>query len=179
MERKLSVSAGFCIGLALALLLLPLPWLLACGIAAVFHELCHYFAIRLCTGRQSSVHIQTFAARMPLPEMSRGKELFCALAGPLGGLSLLLLSKWMPRVAICAAIHSAYNLLPVYPLDGGRALQCGLSLFLPPPVTAKLCHIVEIVCKTGIAILAIYGCFWLRLGVFPLLMAAVLLLRIK
>lgn len=179
MEHKLSVSPGFCIGLALALMLLPLSWLLACLLAAGFHELCHYLAIRLCSGKQAQVHIHSFAARMPLPEMSRGKELFCALAGPFGGLSLLLLSKWLPRVAICATMQSLYNLLPLYPLDGGRALNCGLAMFLPPSVAAKICRIVEMCCKIAIGILAIYGCFWLRLGVFPVLLAAVLLLRIK
>lgn len=179
MEHKLTVSAGFCIGLAAAVLLLPLPWLLACLFAAFIHESCHCLAIRLCAGQHTRVHIHTFAARMPLPDMSRSKELFCALAGPLGSLSLLLFAKWLPRVSICAAMQSMYNLLPVYPLDGGRALECALAICLPPPVTERICRIVEICCKVAIAILAMYGCFRLHLGVFPLLLAAVLLVRIK
>ncbi len=178
-NKHVKLSGGFCIGLALMLLLVPLKWLLAALIAAAFHELCHYLAIRQCSGKWQSLKLYSFAAHLPLPQMSRGREVLCALAGPVGGLSLLLLVRWMPRLALCAGLQSIYNLLPIYPLDGGRALQSGLLLFLPPPAAAAACRFLEILCKAAICLLALYGCFCLHLGIFPLLMALLLLVRTK
>lgn len=178
-SNSIKLSAGFCALLAMMLLLLPLQWILAAVFAALFHESCHYLAIRLLSGRGTVVRLYSYGAKMPLPEMSRGRELLCALAGPLGGLCLLLLARWMPRLALCAGMQSVYNLLPIYPLDGGRALQSGLALILPPPAAGAVCRVAEIICKGAIAALALYGCFCLHLGVMPLLLAAVLLMRAK
>lgn len=178
-DKGVKISGGFCLLLALTLLLVPIQWLFAALAAAAFHELCHYAMIRFFCGKWVGVKLYSFAAHLPLPAMSRGREVICALAGPVGGLSLLLFSRWMPRVALCAAMQSAYNLLPVYPLDGGRALRSGLLLLLPPPKAAAVCRMSEIVCKTAICLLALYGCFWLKLGIFPLLLAALLLIRVK
>lgn len=179
MTERIQFSGGFCLTMALMLLLVPIKWLAAAALAATFHELCHYLAIRACNGGCDGVKFFAFAAHLPLPEMGRGREVLCALAGPLGGLCLLLLARWMPRLALCAAMQSAYNLLPVYPLDGGRALQSGLLLFLTPPKAAAVCHIFEIMAKSMVFLLGFYGCFVLKLGIFPLLMALLLLIRVK
>lgn len=178
-NKKVAFSGGFLILLAFLLLLLPLQWLLAAILAAFVHELSHYLAIRACGGRVEGLRIFSFAAQMPLPEMSRGRELICALAGPIGGLCLLPLARWMPHTAICAAMQSVYNLLPIYPLDGGRALQCILSMLLPPPGAGKLLCIITFVCKAAICILAFYAAVCLQLGLMPVLLAILLLLRVK
>lgn len=178
-NERIKLSGGFCIMLALMLLLVPIKWLAAAMIAAVFHELCHYLAIRACCGACVGVKLYAIAAYLPLPRMSRGREVVCALAGPIGGLCLLSLARWMPRIALCAAMQSAYNLLPIYPLDGGRALQSGLLLFFPPPISVGICRYFEILSKMLVILLAVYGCFVLKLGIFPLLMALLLLIRVK
>ena len=178
-SRRLKISGGFYLMMAAMLLLVPLPWLIAAAVAGAYHELWHYLAICYLSGQSNGLRLNAFAARLPLPEMSRGKELLCALAGPVGGLSLVLFARWMPRLAICAVMQSAYNLLPIYPLDGGRALQNGLLMAFKPPVSRRICKIVERICKTMILLAAIYGCLWLRLGLFPLWMVALLLLRLR
>ena len=177
--ERIKLSGGFCVGLALMLLLVPMKWLAAAAMAAAFHELCHYLAIRACRADCDGVRFYAFAAHLPLPEMSRGREVLCALAGPLGGLCLLLFARWLPRLALCAAMQSAYNLLPVYPLDGGRALQSGLLLLLSPPKAAAVCRVIEISAKSILFLLGMYGCFVLKLGIFPLLLALLLLIRVK
>lgn len=176
---SISVSGGFCVLLALMLLLVPLPWLFAAVVAAGFHELCHYAAIRLCVGARCRPAFFAFSARLPLPPMSRGREMICALAGPVGGLCLLLLGGWMPRLALCAAMQSIYNLLPIYPLDGGRALRSAVLLVMKPPSAALLCGLLSVLCKLFLCLLGFYACFWLKLGIFPLLMTALLLIRVK
>ncbi len=177
--RKLQISGSFLVGLALLMLILPLPWLLAAVAAAAFHEICHYLAIRACSAKGTALRLGAIGAKMDLPPMSRGKEVVCALAGPLGGLSLLVFARWIPRVAICTAMQSLFNLLPIYPLDGGRALQSMLTMLCSPPVCLMLCRTIEVICKVCICLLAIFGSLWLHLGIFPILLAALLLLRGK
>lgn len=175
----LSVSGGAWIALAFALVLLPLNWLVAVMVAACFHELCHILALRLLAGRVCCLRIGAGGAAIHAQPLSAGKELVCALAGPMGGLCLLLLARWFPRVAICAGIQSFYNLLPVYPLDGGRALSCAARMLLPPRKAQLFCQAVCNICLCGILMLGIYGTLILHLGLFPLLVAIALLIRAK
>lgn len=171
------VSAGALIALALALLILPLRWLLGVVIAAAFHECCHWAAIRLCGGKVTAFHLGSGGAVMAAENLSRGKELVCALAGPLGGLLLLLTVKWFPVLAICALLQSAYNLLPVYPLDGGRALRCAAALLFSPATAAGIAVWAERIVLVTISITAVYAAVWLRLGLLPLLLAAAVIVR--
>lgn len=175
---RLGISAAACLFLATAILVLPVPWILAAIAAAVFHELCHIAAVYLCGGKISRLQIGVSGAVMEAEPMSRGKEWICALAGPLGSLLLLLFAKWIPRTAVCGAFHALYNLLPVYPLDGGRAFRCGAELIFPNQAE-KLCNCAEKICLILIGLLAVYAAVFLRLGLFPVLMAGFLFLKTK
>lgn len=168
----MAVSGWLMIFLALGVLLLPLQWIFAMVLAAGFHELCHWIAIILCGGKVPKLRIGMHGVRMEAVGLSAGQELICAMAGPLGGLFLLLFARWLPRTAICGAFQSLFNLLPVYPLDGGRVLRClGLS--------EKFCDGVEKFCFVGMGFLGIYGTFFLRLGILPLSVAGLVILRAK
>lgn len=179
MERKVGFSGGFCLMLAGMVLLLPLRWVLAFLIAAGFHEICHWLAILLCSGRNSSVEFHSYGARMFLPPMKPWQEALCALAGPAGGLALGMLSNHIPRIAVCAAIHSLYNLLPMYPLDGGRALQSLLCQFLHPTDAQWVSDFVGTAVGFALLMVGIFARIRLHLGPLPLLVAAFLLLRTK
>lgn len=176
---SMQISPQFCLMLALAFLLLPFPWVTAWLFAAVFHELCHYLAIRLLAGKGTRVKLYSYAAHMHLPQMGRGREVLCALAGPAGSLLLLAFSKFFPRIAICGAMQAMYNLIPVYPLDGGRAMQCVLALALSPKWAGRISRIIQSLSIFSVFMLGIYGCVHLRLGLFPLLMALLLCIRLK
>lgn len=178
-NRRLSVSVGFCLMLSLMLLLMPLRWLFSAVVAAILHEFCHYIVILLFCGRVAGVKFYAFGARMPLPEMSRCREFLCAMAGPAGGLLLTLLAPIFPRLAICGFLQSVYNLLPIYPLDGGRMLSALLSMLFFPPKAAGLLRFTEICTKIGIGILGLYCCFFLNWGIFPLFIAVLICIRAK
>ncbi len=173
------ISAGACILLAAMLLLLPLKWIAAAFLAAFVHEYFHWAAIILCSRQAPSVRLFAFGARMPMPPMHPARELLCALAGPLGGLVLLLFARWLPRTAVCAAFQSIYNLLPIYPMDGGRAFRCALQLITDQETAEKICRWIEYLCISALFLLGIYGTIRLRLGFFPVILAGFLLLRIK
>ena len=109
--------------------------------------------------------------------MKPSYELVCALAGPAGGLLLLLLLRWMPVIALTGAVQSMYNLLPIYPTDGGRALRCGVQLLWPDKTAHKISYIIETVALSFIIAFCVYGSVCLRLGIIPILFGASLLLR--
>ena len=173
------LSTGFCVILAMMLLTLPLKWLISAIIAAVYHELCHILAVRLCHGEIHRLDLSADGAKLNISAISPGRELICALAGPLGGLIPLFFSRLIPRIAICAAFQSFYNLLPIYPLDGGRALWCGMSMAISEDRAKQFCRGVETVCLAAIILAAIYGAFILKLGISCLFPAILILGHVK
>lgn len=176
---SLFISSGYCFALAVMILLLPPKWIMSAMIAALIHELCHYLAILACSGKTAGVGLYSFSARMALPEMGRGKELLCALAGPFGGLVLWFLAPRFPRLALCAAVQSLYNLMPVYPLDGGRALRCVLHIFLPPSAAEFAEAFFSWLTIGVLLILSLYVFAVLRQGVLLLFATVVLVFRSK
>lgn len=160
--------------LAFAVLLLPLPWLLAFLVSSLFHELFHYAAVRLCGCRVTELQFRSDGVHMNTTSLLPLQAAFCSLAGPVGALMLLALSRWMPRVALCAAIQSAYHLLPIYPLDGGRALQ-SISDYFGWNNRIAICIEFSVLC--GIALFGIYSSVSLRLGVIPIFLSLGLIFR--
>lgn len=128
MLRRIRIDYGFYLFAAALLLFIPIRWILAAFLAALAHEMGHYLAVRLLGGEVSGGIVSWRGARMEVFPMSTGRELISILAGPAASFLLLSLARVFPRIAICGLIQGCYNLLPIAPLDGGRALRCVLSL---------------------------------------------------
>ncbi len=170
-------SRSLYIYFALLLLMIPVRLLFAVAVSAAVHEMFHIAAMRLMRIRINSIYIGTRGARIETQPMTDRQELLCSLAGPLGGFMLLLLFRWIPVVALVGVIQSLYNLLPLYPTDGGRALQCGTKLLWTDKVACKIVYVTEIITLSVIVAFGIYGSVWLHLGIIPAAFAASLLLR--
>lgn len=161
--------------LAMGILILPLRWIIALVLAAAFHELCHLGAVYLCGGKILDFRLNADGAVIMAEPMSRGRVLFCTLAGPLGALLLVPFARWLPATAVCALFQSMYNLLPIFPLDGGRAVRTVAQMLLPEETADKLCSVLQWICVGTVCGVAVYGAFALKLGVMPLLFALALL----
>lgn len=177
-RRSAVLSPLFCLMLAAMLLLLPLRWLLAAALAAAVHEGGHLLVLHLCGARVTGLRFHAGGIVIESEPLAASRELLCALAGPCAGLTLLLFSRLLPRTAICAGFQSAYNLLPVYPLDGGRALRALTRLTLPPHTAARVCRVLEVLTLLLLAFFGLYGALRLHLGLPPLVLAALLLAKI-
>lgn len=151
---EFSISAGACIWGCLLILLAPLDLVLAIYAATAVHELCHILALRCFRVRIICISLGINGAAIQTSPLPLKQELICAAAGPLGSFLCILLLNFFPLVAFCGLIQGLYNLLPVYPMDGGRILRC-LSLLLFPDRSPLICNAATAVTISLIAILGV------------------------
>lgn len=177
-DLKIRTAPGFWIALALMVLILPLPWVCAVVISSLFHELCHLAAAKLSGARVWELRLGAGGAYLHTAPLSAGQSLVCALAGPVGALVLLLFARWMPRTALCALVQSCYHLLPLHPLDGGRALA-GLAALLHIPGGETVCRAVEATVLILLGLWGLYLTFAVKVGLLPLLVAFGMIFRVR
>lgn len=159
------------------LLFIPLPWVLAAIASIVLHELCHIVATILLGKRIFLITIGSSGASIQTDNMNKKEELLISLAGPASCFITLLLARYFPRVAVCSVVHSLYNLLPLYPLDGGRVLHCIAALLLPFQAAMRVSEITERVCMFLIVVIFVCAVIFLRVGILPILAALVFAIR--
>ena len=112
---------------AIWILLFPAQWLFGAAAAACVHETGHILAVLLLGGNVQRIDIGPFGAKIHAVGIEGVREALCALAGPAGSFLCLLLIRKLPVLGLCALVQGCFNLLPVYPLDGGRVLSCLLK----------------------------------------------------
>ena len=152
---RISVDGAFFVALSAAILLLPLKWLLCASFAAFIHELSHFLALRLSGVEVRSIRIGAGGAMMSTAPMSARQEALCAAAGPLGGGMLILSAPLCPSLALCAFVQTGFNLLPIFPLDGGRVVRAFAFCILPPTVAGRFCRILQFAALGAMIVLAI------------------------
>jgi len=170
---SVEVRPGVCILLAAVLLTFPVRWVIAWFGAVVFHELCHYTALRLLRVPVNGISVTSGGVLMHTGAMDRKRGCLCALAGPLGALLLLGTLRVFPALAVCALFQSFYNLLPVGTLDGGLAL----GWMFPGKTGRGVRKLLEGTAIFAAFAAAVYGAVSLDLGLLPLFGALGLLLR--
>lgn len=168
------IDAPLLIALAMAVLLLPLRWLAAWLIAVFVHEMCHYAAVRLFRGEVIFAGASIGGARMEAAGLSRAGQLLSCAAGPIGSLMLILFVRIWPALALCGAAQGLFNLLPLFPLDGGQILRLALQSHPSGEAAEKAIR----VCLLGIIWGGcIYVSIALHMGILPLMAGLYLQLR--
>jgi len=97
-------------------------------ISAAVHELCHAGMLCVLGVGINEIRIGARGAVMETARMNHKQELLCTSSGPAGSFLLFLLFPYFPRIALCGLFQGLFNMLPVYPLDGGRILKCLISM---------------------------------------------------
>lgn len=148
--------------------------------AITLHEAGHLFMLRLLRVRVHKLRLAVSGAVLETEVLPYRKEIAVALAGPtVNGAALLLFSKRAPLFALVNFCLLAYNLLPFYPLDGGRILHALLHLLLSDRMARALERGISAVCLMLLIAFSCYlTCVW-HAGLWPVLVCGFLLLRVS
>lgn len=177
--RKIDIQPEFMIFVSLGLLVIPVPWLLSWLLAGLIHEVFHFMALRLCGYPVKNIKISVSGAKLETQMEPGLKMALCAIAGPISGFLLLAAVHIIPRIAICGLLQSVWNLMPVFPLDGSRVIIGLLSMMYDEKTVKIICLYLERIVILLIWIIACYATFRMHLGLMPILLVFVLLIKKK
>ena len=163
---------------AVLLLTIPLKPLACILVSITVHELFHFLAAMILKIPVISIKIHVLRIKMTVNNMSNLQEMICALAGPLGGFFLAGIFHKYPLLSLCALLHSVFNLIPLYPLDGGRAMCSLIGLLFPREKSEWLCRLFQWMILSLLFAACLYGSYRYHTGA-PLFLLTVIILQIK
>lgn len=188
---KIKISPTFYIIWIIFLLLGKTDTVITVFICGVIHEaghICAYSALGLSRADVTLNACGISADFKGRTAISYKNEIICFLAG--GVLNLLtaplfyLIYANLPftnggdALFLCSMVFGILNLLPIYPLDGGRVLFSLLAQKLPLYKAKKITNILGIVFLIPLTALAFYALFITKFNVSLLLICAYLFVYI-
>ncbi|MEQ1568248.1 MAG: site-2 protease family protein [Myxococcota bacterium] len=129
-----------------------LGWTLATFVCVMVHELGHAAVARQFGLRVGVIQLHGMGGQVSHDRTTPGKQLAISLAGPGAGFlpvipALGLAALPLPWVVADALIepmlwipivYGVFNLLPIFPMDGGMALMSALKLAIAPALAEKI-----------------------------------------
>ena len=153
----------------------PLLHILA---AMLLHECGHLLCLAAMGKELLEIRFDLFGAVIRSGPLTRREELFCALSGPAVNLISALILRNNPLLHVIHAGLLVVNMLPVYPLDGGRILSCALSCFLPFDQIRRTMHCINLAVSFCVMLVVTSFCACVSGGWLPMALCALVLLRL-
>ena len=139
-------------------------------LTALIHEFGHAFACERLGYKMNKISLMPYGAVVngAIDGLSYKDEVKVALFGPLANLLVCvfftclfwLIPEWYPyleSVVFSSLCVFAVNLLPAYPLDGGRILSATLSLYFKRKTSLLVTKIIGLIFSTLLLALFIYS----------------------
>ena len=179
---KIRVSPSALCLLAIFVLLSSPVLLAAILFASLCHEFGHYIVLRLLHGKVKEIVITPLGIEMKVKkQMNYLGEFLTTLAGPAVNLLLAWCMSGFGQYTTvfyefsgAQAVLGIYNLLPMYPLDGGTLLWTIIACFTEPYTADRIVSAVGFfvaLCLTGFA-----GILYIHVGGMPFFLLAALAL---
>lgn len=169
---SLEVRPGAVVLLAGLYFLLPLRWCARLALTVTVHELGHVTALILCGAQVCGLRMEGcgLVLRCTPPEGAL-RTVTATLAGPAAGVGLFCILRGLgyPEGADLSLLYACANLLPVLPLDGGRALYAALAALAGERAAERTLDVLGLVLPVALMVLglALFARgFGLALGVF-------------
>lgn len=155
---SLEVRPGAVVLLSGLYFLLPLRWYARLALTVTVHELGHVAALILCGAQACGLRMEGcgLVLRCTPPEGAL-RTVTAALAGPAAGAGLFCILRGLGYIA-CAELSllfSCVNLLPVLPLDGGRALYAALSALAGERAAERTLDVLGLVLPVALMVLGL------------------------
>lgn len=174
--RRIDVRPGF------AVFVLALAYFDTAGLffayfaAAALHEGGHLLALAGLRGQLQRVTLGFGDVQIRTAPLPPGAEALCALAGPAANLLCAgLFLRILPEFAGVSLALGAFNLLPIFPLDGGRLLRLALR---STRAARTLELLVGLFCCAALLALGLWAAWRLQTGLWVLLPALIPAVRL-
>lgn len=164
-RSKIQATGGFWLVLLWFWYANGLPLLISVLSAAAAHEAGHLLALYLLGVPVTALRLSAFGAELYAPRgrLSYGGELAAVLSGPAVNLVCgLVLAQLGPPFWSAAGAHlilGVFNLLPLRPLDGGRAAEALLYWMSGLAAGERMTRLLGTLTATGVS-LVLAGLMW-------------------
>ena len=110
--------------------------------------------------------------------MNYRQEIIVASAGPaVSLLTAYLFHKVNATYFIISALLAATNLLPIYPLDGGRMLKSALMMCISPTLVQLIMKVVSFLVCSALMLAACWYAAVCQTGIWPIFAVLIVLIR--
>lgn len=175
---RLTVSPGFVAALCVFAWADRTGLLLPFLVSALCHETAHLLALFLLRIPVQEISVSAGGTVISASLRQEPREAWAVLAGPAANLLLAGISGgFWPGLRLCAILQLGWNLLPVYPLDGGRLCRLLLPRIFGRAGTV-LCNYLHAATLLAVICGGVYGTCILHLGLLPCIFSAIFLIRL-
>jgi len=178
--RRIDISPAFVAFVCAYYYFDPVGTFVPFFLAVALHELGHIIALSSLRIKIHSLRLRMCGAQIETAPLSYLQELIVASAGPT--VNFLLLCLYREKDPLAALINFClliYNLLPLYPLDGGRIINSLLQLLLPQRIAETIVHLIGAITLCSIICFSCYlTCVW-HAGLWPVFVSGILFLRLS
>lgn len=155
---SLEVRPGAVVLLSGLYFLLPLRWCARLALTVTVHELGHVAALILCGAQVCGLRMEGcgLVLRCTPPEGAL-RTVTAALAGPAAGAGLFCILRGLgyPEGADLSLLYACANLLPVLPLDGGRALEAVVAALAGERAAERTLDVIGLVLPVMLMVLGL------------------------